>query len=123
MNMSQNISRQLEDKLKQYQTLQQKLMSVQQQIQQMKVEQIEIDKALKEIKDLPEDEQCYRNIGRIMVKSTIKDTKTKLTDRKELIETRIELSQKSHDKIQKQFTELEQTIRSSLERSDAEKAS
>lgn len=112
--MSKGMSPQLEEKIKQYQTIQQKISVVQQQIQTLKIDQIEIEKALKEIDEMPDDEICYRSIGRLMVKSTIKETKEKLSDQKELSDTRIKLSEKSNKKLKKQFEELEVTIKASL---------
>ena len=112
--MSKGISPQLEEKIKQYQSIQQKMSALLQQIQQLKIEQIEIDKALKEIDEMPDDEVCFRSIGRLMVKSTIKETKEKLGDQKELAETRIKLSEKSSEKLKKQFDELEETIKAAL---------
>ncbi|MEA2071885.1 MAG: prefoldin subunit beta [Asgard group archaeon] len=113
--MAQGLSPQLQEKIKKYQELQQKISSAQQQVQSLKMDEVEVNKALKEIEDMPDDEMCYRSIGRIMVKSNIKETKQKLTDQKELIETRIELSQKSQKKLQKQYQDLEEDIKSTLE--------
>lgn len=113
--MSKGISPQLEEKIKQYKTIQQKLSVIQQQIQALKNEQIDIEKALKEIDEIPDDEICYRSVGRLMVKSTIKESKVKLSDQKELSETRIKLSEKSSEKLNKQFEELEVTIKAALE--------
>ena len=113
--MSQGISPQLEDKIKQYQNLQQRVAVLQQQVQQLKIDQLEIEKSLKEIDELPDDETCYRSIGRLMIKSSIKDTKQKLKDQKELTETRIELSEKNREKITKQIEELETQIKAGLE--------
>ncbi len=113
--MSKGISPQLEEKIKQYKTIQQKLSVIQQQIQALKNEQIDIEKALKEIDEIPDDEICYRSVGRLMVKSTIKESKEKLSDQKELSETRIKLSEKSSEKLSKQFEELEETIKAALE--------
>jgi prefoldin beta subunit len=116
--LSKGISPQLEDKIKRYQSIQQQLNSVQQQIQALKIEEMDIDKALKEIDELPDNEICYRSIGRLMVKSTIKDTKAKLKDQKDLTETRVKLSEKSSEKLKKQFEDLEKEIRSALESPD-----
>lgn len=112
--MSKGISPQLEEKIKQYQTIQQRMTVFQQQIQALKMEQIDIEKALKEIDEMPDDDICYRSIGRLMVKSTIKESKEKLSDQKELADTRIKLSEKSNEKLKKQFDELEETIKASL---------
>ncbi len=112
--MSKGLSPQLEEKIKQYQAIQQKMSVFQQQIQALKIEQIEIEKALKEIDEMPDAEICYRSIGRLMVKSTIKESKEKLTDQKELANTRIKLSEKSNEKLKKQFDELEVTIKAAL---------
>ena len=113
--MAKGISPQLEDKIKRYQSIQQQMSALQQQIQALKLEQIDIEKAIKEIEELPDDEVCYRSIGRLMVKSTIKDTKAKLNDQKELTDTRTKLSEKSFDKFKKQFEDLENEIKSALE--------
>ena len=101
--MSKGISPQLEDKIKNYQSLQQQMSSLQQQIQAVKLEQIDIDKALKEIEELPDNEECYRSIGRLLVKSTIKETKVKLGEQKDLYDTRVKLAEKSYEKIKKKF--------------------
>jgi len=113
--LSQGLSPQLEDKIKRYQAIQQQMSSITQQMQALKIEQMDIDKALKEIDELPDDETCYRSIGRLMVKSTIKDTKLKLKDQKELTETRVKLSEKSMDKLKSQFDDLEKEIKAALE--------
>ncbi|MGC9779234.1 MAG: prefoldin subunit [Candidatus Heimdallarchaeota archaeon] len=113
--MAKGLSPQLEDKIKRYQTIQQQMSALQQQIQALKLEQIDIDKAIKEIEELPDDEICYRSIGRLMVKSTIKDTKVKLKDQKELADTRTKLSEKSLEKFKKQFDGLEKEIKAALE--------
>lgn len=104
--MSKETSQQLQDKIKQYQNIQQKMAGIQQQIQALEMDKMEIDKALKEIEDMPDDETCYRSIGRLMIKSTIKETKEKLTNQKELTETRIGISEKSNEKLKKQYDEL-----------------
>ena len=116
--LSKGISPQLEDKIKRYQSIQQQLNSIQQQIQALKIEEMDIDKALKEIDELPDNEVCYRSIGRLMVKSTIKESKAKLKDQKDLTETRVKLSEKSSEKLKKQFEDLEKEIRSALESPD-----
>lgn len=113
--MAKGISPQLEDKIKRYQSLQQQMGSLQQQIQAVKLEQIDIDKALKEIEELPDNEECYRSIGRLLVKSTIKETKVKLGDQKDLYDTRVKLAEKSYEKIKKQFEALEKDIKVALE--------
>jgi len=118
--LSKGISPQLEEKIKRYQSIQQQIATVQQQIQALKLDQIDIEKALKEIEELPDDELCYRSIGRLMIKSTIKDTKSKLNDQKELADTRIKLSEKSLDKLNKQFDELENSIKAALEGKEEE---
>jgi prefoldin beta subunit len=113
--VTKGISPQLEDKIKRYQTLQQQMSSLQQQIQTVKLEQLDIDKALKEIEELPDDEECYRSIGRLLVKSTIIDTKGKLGEQKDLYNTRVKLAEKSYEKIKKQFEDLETEIKVALE--------
>jgi prefoldin beta subunit len=113
--LSKGISPQLEDKIKRYQSLQQQISGFQQQIQALNLEKIEIDKAIKEIEELPDDEVCYRSIGRLMVKSTIKDTKAKLNDQKELNDTQVKFYEKNFEKTKKQFETLETEIRAALE--------
>jgi len=113
--LSKGLSPQLEEKIKRYQSLQQQLGSVQQQIQALKIEQMDIERSIKEIEERPDDEICYRTIGLLLVKSTIKETKVKLNDQKELTETRIKLSEKSLDKLKKQFDDLEKELKAALE--------
>jgi prefoldin beta subunit len=113
--LSRGISPQLEEKIKQYQKMQQDINSTQQQMQTFRVEIIEIEKAQKEIEDLPDDEICYRSIGRLMIKSSIKDTKQKLSDQKELYETRTKLAEKNLNKLKEKFDDLEKEIKAALE--------
>ena len=114
---NKGISQQLENKIKQYQNLQQKIASLQQQIQNLKVEELEINKAIKEIEELPDNEECYRSIGRLMIKSTIKETKVKLKDQKEFATTRVEIFEKDLKKTKKQHDELEAEIKTAIESS------
>lgn len=113
--MSKGMSKQIQDKIQQYQNLQQKMSSLQQQIQTLKIEELEINKAIKEIEELPDDEECYRSIGRLMVKSTIKETKGKLKDQKEFASTRVEIFEKDLDKTKKQHDELEAELKAAIE--------
>ena len=116
--MSKGISPQLEDKIKRYQSLQQQMNSLQQQIQAVKHEQLDIDKALKEIEELPDAEECYRSVGRLLVKSTVKETKVNLGEQKDLYDTRVKLAEKSYGKIKKQFEGLEKELKVALEPSE-----
>jgi prefoldin beta subunit len=113
--LSKKISPQLEDKIKRYQNIQQQLNATQQQMQALSLEKMEIEKALKEIEELPDEEVCYRSIGRVMVKSNIKETKEKLNEQKDLSDTRVKFFEKNMEKLKKQFEELETDIRNSLE--------
>lgn len=113
--MSKGISPQLEDKIKQYQSLQQRISMLQQQLQQLKMDKNELERSIKELENLSEDEVCYRSIGSIMIKSTVKETRQKLQDKSELTETRIELTEKNKNKLTKQFEDLEKQIRAGLE--------
>ena len=56
--MTQGFSPQLEEKIKRYQAIQQQLNSIQQQIQGLKIEQMDVDKAAKEIEERPDKEVC-----------------------------------------------------------------
>ncbi|NHJ47608.1 MAG: prefoldin subunit beta [Asgard group archaeon] len=113
--LSKGISPQLEDKIKRYQSLQQQISGIQQQVQTLNLEKLEIEKAIKEIEELPDDEICYRSIGRLMVKSNIKETKTKLNDQKELNDTQVKFYEKNFEKLKKQYEDLEKEIRTALE--------
>jgi prefoldin beta subunit len=113
--LSKGLSPQLEDKFKRYQKLQQDIANIQQQIQAFGRDKIEIETAMKEIEELPDDEMCYRSIGRLMVKSTIKETKVKLNDQKEIADTRVKFLEKNFEKLKKQFDELEKELRTAIE--------
>jgi prefoldin beta subunit len=115
--MSKGISKQLENKIQQYQSLQQKMAQLQQQIQMLKNEEAETEKAMKEIEELPDDEECFRSIGRLMVKSTIKETKVKLKDQKEFASTRIGIFEKDLTKTKKQHDDLEAELKAAIESS------
>ena len=113
--MSKEMSQQIQNKIKQYQNLQQKMSSLQQQVQMLKNEEAETEKAMKEIDEMPDDEECFRSIGRLMVKSTIKETKVKLKDQKEFASTRVGIFEKDLAKTQKQYEALEVELKTAIE--------
>ena len=113
--MSKEMSQQIQNKIKQYQNLQQKMSSLQQQVQMLKNEEAETVKALKEIDEMPDNEECFRSIGRLMVKSTIKETKVKLKDQKEFASTRVGIFEKDLAKTQKQYDALEVELKAAIE--------
>jgi len=115
--MSDEISRlppQVQERLLRLQQLQQTLQSVVTQKQQLELELTETEQALSELETLEENTVIYKSIGSLLVKAEKAKVTTELTERKELLNTRITVLGKQEERLRSQAKDLQARLQKDL---------
>jgi len=115
--MSDEISRlppQVQERLLRLQQLQQTLQSVVTQKQQLELELTETEQALSELEKLDENAIIYKSIGSLLVKAEKPKVTTELTERKELLNTRISVLGKQEERLRSQAKDLQTRLQKDL---------
>jgi len=115
--MSDEISRlppQVQERLLRLQQVQQSLQSVLTQKQQLELELAETDQALSELAKLDEKATIYKSIGSLLVKAEKDKVTTELTERKELLNTRITVMGKQEERLRTQAKDLQARLQKDL---------
>lgn len=115
--MSDEISRlppQVQERLLRLQQLQQTLQSVVTQKQQLELELTETEQALSELEKLDEKTTIYKSIGSLLVKAEKAKVTTELTERKELLNTRITVLGKQEERLRSQAKDLQARLQKDL---------
>jgi len=115
--MSDEISRlppPVQERLLRLQQLQQTLQSVVTQKQQLELELTETEQALSELEKLDETAIIYRSIGSLLVKAEKAKVTTELTERKELLNTRIGVLGKQEERLRSQGKDLQARLQKDL---------
>ncbi len=115
--MSDEISRlppQVQERLLRLQQVQQTLQSVVTQKQQLELELTETEQALSELEKLDEKAIIYKSIGSLLVKAEKAKVTTELTERKELLNTRISVLGKQEERLRTQAKDLQARLQKDL---------
>lgn len=115
--MSEEISKlppRVQERLLRLQQLQQTLQVVLTQKQQLELELTEIDQALSELEKLDDSTVIYRTIGSLLVKAERPKVITELTERKELLNTRITVLGKQEERLRTQVKDLQVKLQQDL---------
>jgi len=115
--MSDEISRlppQVQERLLRLQQLQQTLQSVVTQKQQLELELTETEQALSELEKLDENAIIYKSIGSLLVKAEKAKVTTELTERKDLLNTRISVLGKQEERLRSQAKDLQARLQKDL---------
>jgi len=115
--MSDEISRlppQVQERLLRLQQVQQTLQSVVTQKQQLELELTETEQALSELEKLDETAIIYKSIGSLLVKAEKAKVTTELTERKELLNTRISVLGKQEERLRTQTKDLQARLQKDL---------
>jgi len=115
--MSDEISRlppQVQERLLRLQQVQQTLQSVVTQKQQLELELTETEQALSELAKLDENAIIYKSIGSLLVKAEKAKVTTDLTERKELLNTRISVLGKQEERLRTQTKDLQARLQKDL---------
>ncbi len=115
--MSEDISRlppQVQQRLLRLQQLQQTLQSVLTQKQHLELELNEVEQALSELEKLTDTAVIYKSIGSLLVKSEKANVTTELTERKDLLKTRIDILGKQEERLRSQVKDLQTKLQQDL---------
>ena len=115
--MSDDISKlppQVQERLLRLQQVQQSLQSVLTQKQQLELELAETDQALSELSKLDEKATIYKSIGSLLVKAEKGKVTTELTERKELLNTRVTVMGKQEERLRNQAKDLQARLQKDL---------
>jgi prefoldin beta subunit len=115
--MSDELSRlppQVQERLLRLQQLQQTLQSVLTQKQQLELELTETEQALSELEKLDENAVIYKSIGSLLVKAEKTEVSTELTERKELLNTRVSVLGKQEERLRSQAKDLQARLQKDL---------
>lgn len=107
--MDQQIPKQLQDKLAQFQTLQNQLQMITVQKQQFFLQSAETDNALKALAEAGEG-KIYRAAGPLLIETTKPESEKNLKEEKELSETRVKVLEKQEKKLSEKLEELRTEI-------------
>lgn len=115
--MSEEISRlppKVQERLLRLQQLQQTLQVVLSQKQQLELELTEVDQALGELEKLDDNTVIYKSIGSLLVKAKRPKVVTELTERKELLNTRVTVLGKQEERLRTQVKNLQAKLQQDL---------
>ena len=107
------IPKQVQDKLAQFQGLQNQMQMVLMQKHQLNVRQKEIELALEELGKV-KNEKIYRIAGSLLIETNKKDSKKSLGDDKEITETQIKVMEKQENKLRSKIEGLNAELQNML---------
>ncbi len=111
--MKQEIPIEIEEKIKELQSLEQNLQSFNLQKQKFQLELVEIENSLKELKD--EKKETYKIVSNIMISKNPRDLKKEIESKKEIVNIRIKNLEKQEENIRKKAEELQKEVISKLQ--------
>lgn len=105
---------QVQERLVKMQRLQQTLQSILAQKQQVDVESSETEQALGELQKMTDDAVIYKAMGTILVKTERTKMVTEMTERKDLLSTRVTVLGKQEERLRNQLKDIETQLRQDL---------
>src|SRR3989304_1269243 len=93
---------QVQQRLLRLQQIQQTLQTVLTQKQQLELELNEVEQSLSELEKLTDAAVIYKSIGSLLVKAEKANVTTELTERKELLKTRVNVLEKQEERLRSQ---------------------
>lgn len=105
---------QVQERLVKMQRLQQTLQSILAQKQQVDVESSETEQALTELQKMTDDAVIYKAMGTILVRTERAKMVTELTERKDVLNTRVTVLGKQEERLRNQLKDIETQLRQDL---------
>jgi prefoldin beta subunit len=96
--------------LEQFQALQQQLQSILIQKENMKLQNLEIEKAMEELTS-SKGAKAYKIVGPVMIQKDIKKLKSELKEKKDNFDLRTKTLEKAEDRITKKLKEMEPRLK------------
>lgn len=109
-----DLSPQIQDKLAQFQTLQQQLQLISMQKQQLIASKNEIEGALTELGKITEKQKVYKAAGMLLIESSKGECEKTLGEDKELSETRTGVIERQEKKLSEKYGELRKELQTLL---------
>ena len=113
------IPKQVQDKLAQYQGLQNQIQMVFMQKQQLEIRQKEIELAIGELEGV-KDEKIYKITGTLLIETNKDDCKESLEKDKNITDTQIKVMEKQQKKLTSKMEEMNAELQKLIERLEAE---
>ena len=121
MSSTPQLPPQIQEQLARLQQLQQTLEVVTAQRQQLEIELTESNRALGELEKIDDATVVYKSVGGLMLRTERKKVMEELTERKELLNTRITVLGRQEKRTRDQLNELQQRLKEKLESTRREK--
>ncbi|MGC8936967.1 MAG: prefoldin subunit beta [Candidatus Methanomethylicaceae archaeon] len=121
--MSEQIPPQIQNQLVRFQEQQEQYKALLLRKQQFEVEAREVEKALQECTNLPDDAIIYKSVGMLLFKSEKAKVIAELTEKKEELDLRIKTIEKQEQRLKQQLEELRKLIMEQVSLSGAGPAS
>jgi prefoldin beta subunit len=104
----------VQERLLRLQQIQQSLQSILAQKQQVEMEIAEINNASGELQKLGDDSVVYKTAGSLLVKAEKTKVTAELTERKELLSTRVAILTKQEERLRSQLKEVQTKLQQDL---------
>jgi len=105
---------QVREQLMRLQQLQQTLQAVVTQKQQLEIELTETDKAMSELKNATKETPVYKSVGNILIKYDKKRLLEELTERNELLNTRVTVLGKQEERTKERIKEVQEKLQTRI---------
>jgi len=96
--------------VEQFQLYQQQYQTILFQKEQIRLQQLEIEKALEELEQSKSMDKAYKISGPIMIKKDVEDLKTELKEKKEDMDLRLKTLTKAEERVMKKLQEIRDEI-------------
>lgn len=106
----EELTEEAKESITQFQAYQQQLQSILIQKETLKLQNLEIDKALEEL-NTTKQKTAYKITGSIMISKPIEELKKELNESKETMEIRIKSLEKMEEKINIKLKELQEKLK------------
>ena len=110
----QQLPPQVQERLLRLQQVQRNLQTILTQKQQVELELTETEQAITELGTMTKGSVIYKSIGSLLVKSKKTKVETDLKERKELLNTRVEVLAKQEERLRSQMTQLQTKLKRDL---------
>ncbi len=114
MSDMQQLPPQVQERLLRLQQVQRNLQTIMAQKQQVELELAEIGQAVTELTALTDKAIIYKSIGSLLIKSGKAKVETDLKERKEILDTRVEVLTKQEERLRTQLNQLQAKLKRDL---------
>ena len=109
--------------LLQLQTFQQQLQMLAVQKESLNMQNIELEKALEELKKLGEKDEVYKAVGPMLIKSNKKDLEKDMGEKRETVSVRLKSLEKQEDRIKEKLKDTQNRLEDIIKPSKKESSS